>query len=487
MVDDYLPEWATAEEACDWLARTLGETWTLPRLLEHGIRPSVWVEWSPNSPAELFGDRREGFRAHFSYPGDTQRLAFDRTALLTMTVRPWDGVPIRFSPGIKVVADDLRFAREAVQRVADRKRASVRTDLPRSDTVHYPVAGVDLPDSERIRAHDKPRATIQLPAGTEWLKVSEVPDLLANAMHPPPTGSDAERWVTAFHKNRLDARGISLGELVTDEELAVMRESHPELVGLKVAMPMDAWERLAPAANSAIGPGWTIYPVLHEPSLYKAMDRIQATDGYRANLRKQYLSGALTLRNPHTKLKEHPRECIFHEALVLSVSELAAYLERVGLGAIVEVESEAATRPGVEEGPQRESVTSTSALGSEAIPRSAPSAVGAPHPLTTRDLASAFAGIENRIESGWYKLLGNTAKCKWAASARIEPGARGKRPATWNPVAFALLLEQEKSIPRSELKRRFRTEPKLANWRKEWGRRIAELEAFGLDTNDRQR
>jgi hypothetical protein len=53
-------------------------------------------------------------------------------------------------------------------------------------------------------------------------------------------------------------------------------------------------------------------------------------------------------------------------------------------------------------------------------------------------------------------------------------------------VTFALLLERLKDAPRLELRRRFRREPLLAEWREEWGRRIAELEAFGLDANDRQ-
>ena len=108
-------------------------------------------------------------------------------------------------------------------------------------------------------------------------------------------------------------------------------------------------------------------------------------------------------------------------------------------------------------------------------------------PMKTRELAQAFDGIVGRDAPGWAKLLGDASACQWALPARLDPGARGKRPATWDPVAFALLLERLKDVPRSQLKRRFRAEPLLAEWREVWGRKIAELEAFGLDANDRQR
>jgi hypothetical protein len=113
-------------------------------------------------------------------------------------------------------------------------------------------------------------------------------------------------------------------------------------------------------------------------------------------------------------------------------------------------------------------------------------AASAARPLTTRKLAEAFNGIGGRDANGWAKLLGDASACQWAHPARLERGARGKRPAAWNPVTFALLLERLKDAPRLELRRRFRREPLLAEWREEWGRRIAELEAFGLDANDRQ-
>lgn len=130
MGEGYLPEWATTDEACEWLVRAVGGTWTLPRLLEHGAHPSAWLDWSPHLPGELFGDRHEGFMAPFIFAGDLQRLSFDRTALLTVTVHPSGGEVVRFKPGIDVPIDALRFAREAVHRAALRAQEARAAQEP---------------------------------------------------------------------------------------------------------------------------------------------------------------------------------------------------------------------------------------------------------------------------------------------------------------------------------------------------------------------
>jgi hypothetical protein len=109
----------------------------------------------------------------------------------------------------------------------------------------------------------------------------------------------------------------------------------------------------------------------------------------------------------------------------------------------------------------------------------------APRPLTTRDLAEAFDGIRRQAEE-WRRLLGDTGACKWAHPARVEQGARGKRPNTWNPVTFALLLEKRQEATRRALRERFRTRAELAEWRDEWARSIGALEHYFTGTDDRQ-
>lgn len=114
----YLPEFPSAANACAWLSEQTKEPWSLVRLIEEGLMPSVWIDYSPACP-EIFGERFEGFRADMVYAGDTQRLACAQNdAVLTMTRLP-DGRLIRLA-GIKFPLSELMFRREDLQELAVR-------------------------------------------------------------------------------------------------------------------------------------------------------------------------------------------------------------------------------------------------------------------------------------------------------------------------------------------------------------------------------
>ncbi|MEF8701526.1 MAG: hypothetical protein V5B33_19890 [Candidatus Accumulibacter sp. UW20] len=123
MTASYLPPKATIEESCHWLASNTGELWTLPRLLEHGLTPWLWLDYQEGHP-ELFGNRVEGFSAPVSFAGDLQRLSADcHHVVLTMTCTP-DGRLFRLCPGIEFPADRLRFLRDDIQRLAGKFSAT---------------------------------------------------------------------------------------------------------------------------------------------------------------------------------------------------------------------------------------------------------------------------------------------------------------------------------------------------------------------------
>lgn len=105
----YLPKWTTTDEACAWLEEQTGESWPIARLLDSGLTPSVWLEYSPEAPKEIFGDRYEGFLAPLLFGGDTNRMANTRSGLLTMTRLP-NGLLSRFSPGIPFGLSELRYS-----------------------------------------------------------------------------------------------------------------------------------------------------------------------------------------------------------------------------------------------------------------------------------------------------------------------------------------------------------------------------------------
>ena len=120
---NYLPNHATVPEACEWLATETGEPWTLARLLEQGLMPWVWLDYTPEWP-DIFGDRTEGYLAPMLFHGDVVRLAAGGDGvLLTMIQTPDGKPPIRLMPGYSTGIDDLRFRRDDVTRLAGKHSA----------------------------------------------------------------------------------------------------------------------------------------------------------------------------------------------------------------------------------------------------------------------------------------------------------------------------------------------------------------------------
>ena len=122
----YLLNLANITDACEWLAAETDEQWTLPRLLEYGLMPWVWLDCSPEHP-EVFGDRGEGFLAPFVFGSDVFRLGAERqSALMTMTRTPDDKL-LKMTPGLCIALDELRFKREGITELAAKLRSSAPT------------------------------------------------------------------------------------------------------------------------------------------------------------------------------------------------------------------------------------------------------------------------------------------------------------------------------------------------------------------------
>lgn len=80
--------------------------------------PYFWLDYSPEAPA-IFSDRREGYLAKMAFNGDIHRLEVDGSdALVTMSFSH-DGRLFKTEPPMRVPLSDLRFKREAVERVAE--------------------------------------------------------------------------------------------------------------------------------------------------------------------------------------------------------------------------------------------------------------------------------------------------------------------------------------------------------------------------------
>jgi hypothetical protein len=101
-----LPFRATTVEACDWLARQTGTPWSLARLIEHRLVPSVWL------------DHDGGYAAPLRIQGDARQLDGAGDVLITVAA---DGPQI---------ASKLRFLKKDLERLAHKLTRRAAADCP---------------------------------------------------------------------------------------------------------------------------------------------------------------------------------------------------------------------------------------------------------------------------------------------------------------------------------------------------------------------
>lgn len=132
---DYLPKLATAQQACNWLTQKTGATWVLQRLLEDGLMPWFWLEYSPVWPV-IFGNKIEGYLAPIVFTGDTHRLEADGADALVNMTHTHDGKLFKLTPAMRVPLTDLRFKREDLERTADAfPKQKAKQAEPQQETV----------------------------------------------------------------------------------------------------------------------------------------------------------------------------------------------------------------------------------------------------------------------------------------------------------------------------------------------------------------
>ncbi|GAB1394473.1 hypothetical protein MASR1M60_26370 [Rhodocyclaceae bacterium] len=119
MNTEYLPKSASIEVACKWLHEQTNSDWTLARLLECGLMPWVWLDYSPDAPAGIFGDRAEGYFAPIIFAGDTHRLEMYGDDVVVTWTETHDGTLFRATPGMRFSISELRFVREDLQQLAE--------------------------------------------------------------------------------------------------------------------------------------------------------------------------------------------------------------------------------------------------------------------------------------------------------------------------------------------------------------------------------
>lgn len=96
--------------------------------------------------------------------------------------------------------------------------------------------------------------------------------------------------------------------------------------------------------------------------------------------------------------------------------------------------------------------------------------------LKTRDMACAFAGLNEWNADKWKKCLSDGPK--WILEARIQPGRRGVRAALWDPYKLAKLAREKKSIPLDKLGHAFQHVSTLSPWKEQWATYESESRYF---------
>jgi hypothetical protein len=126
-----LPFRATTDEACAWLARQTASPWTLPRLLEHGLTPYVWLDYDA-AHAELFGEANGGYAAPIFFEGDIARLAAgSEDVLITMTKDVYRIVARLPDPGLRRPLEALRFTKKDLERLAGKLKHEAEAPPPK--------------------------------------------------------------------------------------------------------------------------------------------------------------------------------------------------------------------------------------------------------------------------------------------------------------------------------------------------------------------
>ncbi|MES2162995.1 MAG: hypothetical protein V4476_17700 [Pseudomonadota bacterium] len=104
-----LPNNATTEETCSWLNEQTGTSWNLGRLLDAGLTPYVWLDYSEEY-AGLFAEGITRYPAPIFFVEDTQRLIAGSDDVLIRMTRDSDRISFKLKPpGITMPLDALRF------------------------------------------------------------------------------------------------------------------------------------------------------------------------------------------------------------------------------------------------------------------------------------------------------------------------------------------------------------------------------------------
>jgi hypothetical protein len=221
MTETYLPKSPTADEATEWLQTQTGEPWPLPRLIECGLRPYVWLTpelVSPEDFERLFESRLGGFLAEICFADDANRIAVDRTGFISWTRSP-RGELFPFKRPVTFDINELRFSGSEIRDLAD----ALRQGAPDAEApaITEPMLVVETtpktPDA-------KPAASAPEPATFDSCAAfREMAGLKPNELSICIVGNKEPEGLTATNLLAISARGVNRRIAMSDLGLIDMR------------------------------------------------------------------------------------------------------------------------------------------------------------------------------------------------------------------------------------------------------------------------
>jgi hypothetical protein len=109
MTSTTLPSWATTEETLAWLNNKTGTNWNLASVLERGLTPHVWLDYSEEHSG-LFAEGITRYPAPIFFVDDIKHLSEGGTDILIRMTKDSDRISFKLKPpGITKPIDALRF------------------------------------------------------------------------------------------------------------------------------------------------------------------------------------------------------------------------------------------------------------------------------------------------------------------------------------------------------------------------------------------
>ena len=143
-------------------------------------------------------------------------------------------------------------------------------------------------------------AEIVLPAGTEYVPTADIPELIADAIQPPPLEGP-----TVTHLDKVAADGVLVGgrAYLEEDDTALLKEIWRDFPDWPIGKSKSEWQRYADAFERAPNkPDWSLLPFWTDLQRIAVVVRYDAVAEHKHTVIAAIRAGQLKAVSPHTRL-----------------------------------------------------------------------------------------------------------------------------------------------------------------------------------------